>query len=163
MADRAIYADFVATRSDRLLRVAYMLTHDWATAEDLLQESLVKTWFAWPRLSEPEAYARKVLVTTYVSWRRRRWRHELPSDELPEGVRAGDGSEKSDERDAMWRALGRLPVRQRAVMVLRFYEDLSLAEAADVLGCGIGTVKSQTAKALAKLRMDDSIVKELCR
>lgn len=161
MADRAIYADFVATRSDRLLRVAYMLTRDWATAEDLLQESLAKAWFAWPRLQEPEPYVRKVLVTTYTSWWRRRWRHELPSDSLPES--AGEADETLGERDALWQALGRLPARQRAVVVLRFYEDLPVAEVADVLGCHEGTVKSQTAKALAKLRVDESIVKELHR
>ncbi|WP_239513843.1 SigE family RNA polymerase sigma factor [Streptosporangium sp. 'caverna'] len=163
MADRTLYADFVAMRSDRLLCTAYMLTHNWATAEDLLQESLAKAWFAWPRLNEPEPYVRKVLVTTYVSWWRLRWRQELPSDELPKGLLAHDMSGGLDERDAMWRALGRLPVKQRAVVVLRFYEDLSLAEVAAVLGCGIGTVKSQSAKALAKLRVDESIMKELHR
>lgn len=161
MADRTIYEDFVATRSDRLLRVAYMLTRNWASAEDLLQESLAKAWFAWPRLDEPEPYVRRILVTTYTSWWRRRWRQEVVSDVLPE-LQDGAGS-GFDERDALWRALGRLPARQRAVLVLRFYEDLSVAEVADVLDCQSGTVKSQTAKALAKLRIDDSIVKELHR
>lgn len=160
MADRAIYRDFVAARSDRLLRTAYLLTHDWATAEDLLQESLAKAWFAWPRVDEPEPYVRKVLVTTYTSWWRRRWRRELPSAALPDTPQ-GDAAGRYDERDSLWRAVGRLPARQRAVIVLRFYEDLSVAEVADVLGCEPGTVKSQTAKALAKLRVDESIVKEL--
>lgn len=159
MADRAFYPDFVATRSDRLLRVAHMLTRDWATAEDLLQESLAKAWFAWPRLDEPEPYVRRILVTTYTSWWRRRWRQEVPSDDLPD---SGSGQpDPLGERDAMWRALGRLPARQRAVLVLRFYEDLSVAETAAVLGCHEGTVKSQTAKALAKMRVDESITKEL--
>ncbi|GLW13057.1 hypothetical protein Misp01_81850 [Microtetraspora sp. NBRC 13810] len=66
MADRAIFQDFVVARSDRLLRFAYLLTHDWATAEDLLQESLAKAWFAWPGIDEPEAYVRRVLITTYT-------------------------------------------------------------------------------------------------
>ncbi|MEV0347679.1 SigE family RNA polymerase sigma factor [Nonomuraea sp. NPDC050680] len=160
MADRGIYQDFVVTRSDRLLRTAYLLTHDWASAEDLLQESLAKAWFAWARVEEPEAYVRKVLVTTYTSWWRRRWRRELPSDDLPD-TPAGDPV--SDDRDALWRAVGRLPARQRAVVVLRFYEDLPVTEVARLLGCEPGTVKSQSAKALAKLRVDETIVKELHR
>ncbi|MEV4174666.1 SigE family RNA polymerase sigma factor [Nonomuraea sp. NPDC049709] len=160
MADRAIFQDFVVTRSDRLLRTAYLLTRDWGVAEDLLQESLAKAWFAWHGIDEPEAYVRKVLVTTYTSWWRRRWRRELPSDDLPEHVTPDpwDGG-----REELWRAVGRLPARQRAVIVLRFYEDLPVNEVARLLGCQEGTVKSQTAKALAKLRVDESIVKELRR
>lgn len=146
-------------RSDRLLRTAYLLTHDWATAEDLLQEALAKAWFAWPGIDEPEAYVRRVLVTTYTSWWRRRWRRELPSGDLPEAP-AYDDAGRGDE---LWQAVGRLPARQRAVIVLRFYEDLPVAEVAAILGCQEGTVKSQTAKALAKLRVDESIVKELHR
>ncbi|MER6000634.1 SigE family RNA polymerase sigma factor [Nonomuraea angiospora] len=159
MADRAIFQDFVVARSDRLLRTAYLLTHDWATAEDLLQEALAKAWFAWPGIDEPEAYVRRVLVTTYTSWWRRRWRRELPSGDLPEAP-AYDNAGRGDE---LWQAVGRLPARQRAVIVLRFYEDLPVAEVAAILGCQEGTVKSQTAKALAKLRVDESIVKELHR
>ncbi|MEU4326045.1 SigE family RNA polymerase sigma factor [Nonomuraea dietziae] len=162
VADRSIFPEFVATRSDRLLRTAYLLTHNWATAEDLLQEALTKAWFAWSRVDDPEPYLRKVIVTTYTSWWRRRWRRELPSDELPEPA-AGDATRGFDDRDSLWRVVGQLPARQRAVIVLRFYEDLSVAEAAAVLGCDPGTVKSQTAKALAKLRVDESIVKELHR
>ncbi|MFI9591687.1 SigE family RNA polymerase sigma factor [Nonomuraea sp. NPDC052265] len=156
MPDRKLFHDFVASRSERLLRTAYLLTHDWGTAEDLLQESLAKAWFAWPRIDEPEPYVRRVLVTTYTSWWRRRWRTELPSDALPEK------SAKADRHgpDELWEAVGRLPARQRAVIVLRFYEDLTVQEVARILGCQDGTVKSQTAKALAKLRVDESIVKE---
>lgn len=160
MADRGIFQDFVVTRSDRLLRTAYLLTRDWATAEDLLQESLAKAWFAWPGVEEPEAYVRRVLVTTYTSWWRRKWRRELPSDDLPD---TPTSDTVSDERDALWRAVGRLPARQRAVVVLRFYEDLPVTEVARLLSCEPGTVKSQSAKALAKLRVDESIVKELHR
>ncbi|MEV1000396.1 SigE family RNA polymerase sigma factor [Nonomuraea sp. NPDC050202] len=157
MADRAIFQDFVVARSDRLLRTAYLLARDWGLAEDLLQESLAKAWFAWPGIDEPEAYVRKVLVTTYISWWRRRWRGEVPSgDALPE--RAAHDAAGDDEE--LWRAVGRLPARQRAVIVLRFYEDLPVGEVARLLGCQEGTVKSQTAKALAKLRVDESIVKE---
>ncbi|MGW0811040.1 SigE family RNA polymerase sigma factor [Nonomuraea sp. NPDC002799] len=158
MADRANFQAFVVARSDRLLRTAYLLTRDWATAEDLLQESLAKAWFAWPGIEEPEAYVRRVLVTTYTSWWRRRWRRELPSDALPDEP-APDTA--GGEREELWLAVGRLPARQRAVVVLRFYEDLPVTEVAAILGCQEGTVKSQTAKALAKLRVDESIVKEL--
>ena len=157
MPDRTLFHDFVASRSDRLLRTAYLLTRDWGTAEDLLQESLAKAWFAWPRIDDPEAYVRRVLVTTYTSWWRRRWRGEVPSDALPdEGMADADRSAEEE----LWEAVGRLPARQRAVIVLRFYEDLPVQEVARILGCHDGTVKSQTAKALAKLRVDDSIVKE---
>jgi RNA polymerase sigma-70 factor (sigma-E family) len=160
LADRVIFQDFVVARSDRLLRTAYLLTHDWGTAEDLLQESLAKAWFAWPRIDEPEAYVRRVLVTTYTSWWRRRWRRELPSDNLPD---LAAPHAEDDGRRALWEAVGRLPARQRAVIVLRFYEDLPVSEVAEILGCQDGTVKSQTAKALAKLRVDEAIVKELHR
>ncbi|MGW0481905.1 SigE family RNA polymerase sigma factor [Nonomuraea sp. NPDC003214] len=158
MADRAMFQDFVSARSDRLLRTAYLLTHDWGTAEDLLQESLAKAWSAWPGIDEPESYVRRVLVTTYTSWWRRRWRRELPSDTIPD-VAVLDPP--ADGREELWRAVGRLPARQRAVIVLRFYEDLAVAEVAQLMGCAAGTVKSQTAKALASLRVDESIVKEL--
>ena len=158
MADRGIFQDFVVTRSDRLLRTAYLLTRDWATAEDLLQESLAKAWFAWPRVDEPESYVRRVMVTTYTSWWRRKWRRELPSGNLPDTP-----CTDALPDDELWHAVGRLPARQRAVIVLRFYEDLPVTEVARLLGCGTGTVKSQTAKALAKLRMDETIVKEMQR
>ncbi|MFG1705817.1 SigE family RNA polymerase sigma factor [Nonomuraea sp. M3C6] len=158
MADRAIFQDFVVARSDRLLRTAYLLTRDWGTAEDLLQESLAKAWFAWPGIEEPEAYVRRVLVTTYTSWWRRRWRRELPSDHLPD---PGAHDAVGGEGEELWQAVGRLPAKQRAVIVLRFYEDLPVTEVARLLDCQEGTVKSQTAKALAKLRVDESIVKEL--
>ncbi|MEV4569653.1 SigE family RNA polymerase sigma factor [Nonomuraea sp. NPDC049419] len=157
MADRALFDDFVVSRADRLLRTAYLLTRDWGVAEDLLQESLAKAWFAWPGIEEPEAYVRRVLVTTYTSWWRRRWRRELPSDDLPDRPVHDEGH---PGREEVWRAVGRLPARQRAVIVLRFYEDLPVSEVATLLGCQEGTVKSQTAKALAKLRVDESIVRE---
>ncbi|MEV0596082.1 SigE family RNA polymerase sigma factor [Nonomuraea cavernae] len=162
MADRALYQDFVVTRSDRLLRTAYLLTRDWALAEDLLQESLTKAWFAWARVDEPEAYVRRVLVTTYTSWWRRKWRAELPAADLPD-TPSHDTTGRLGERDTLWEAVGRLPARQRAVVVLRFYEDLPVTEVARLLGCQTGTVKSQTAKALAKLRVDELIAEELHR
>ncbi|WP_346433507.1 sigma-70 family RNA polymerase sigma factor [Nonomuraea composti] len=127
------------TRSDRLLRTAYLLARDWGVAEDLLQESLTKAWFAWPGIDEPEAYVRRVLVTTYVSWWRRRWRRELPSDDLPERPALDAALDLARDGEELWRAVGRLPARQRAVIVLRFYEDLPVGEVARLLGCQEGT------------------------
>jgi RNA polymerase sigma-70 factor (sigma-E family) len=157
MADRTGYDEFVVTRSPRLLRVAYLLTRDWGEAEDLLQTALMKAWFAWPRLDDaPEAYVRKIIATTFVSWRRRLWTREVSHGDLPDAAIA-DGTATVDERSRLWPALGRLPSRQRAVLVLRFFEDMTEAQVAETLGCSIGTVKSQTSKALAKLRADAAI------
>jgi RNA polymerase sigma-70 factor (sigma-E family) len=149
----ATFDEFVAARSRALLRTAYLLTHDHALAEDLLQTSLAKAWFAWKRVDgEPERYVRKILVNTYASWWRRRWNGEQPTETLPE--RAGeDATEATD----LWTAMARLPRRMRAVVVLRYFEDLTEAQTADVLGCSVGTVKSQTSKALAKLRIDPAL------
>ncbi len=157
MADTSVYDEFVTASSPRLLRTAYLLTRDWAAAEDLLQTALMKAWFAWRRLDgEPEAYVRRIIATTYVSWRRRRWSSEISHGELPESPSA-DATAAVDERSRLWSALGRLPARQRAVLVLRFYEDLTEQQVAATLGVAVGTVKSQTAKALTKLRADTSM------
>jgi RNA polymerase sigma-70 factor (sigma-E family) len=165
VADRSSYSAFVTARSDQFLRTAYLLCRNWATAEDLVQEAMTKAWPAWGRLNDdPEKYVRKIMVTTYVTWwRRRRWRAEVPSDPLPDGPGPGSPIDQADQRDALWRAVARLPARQRAVIVLRYYEDLSEAEIADALTCSVGTVKSQASKALAKLRVDDSLSSEPVR
>jgi RNA polymerase sigma-70 factor (sigma-E family) len=156
--DRGSFDDFVATRSTRLLRTAYLLTHDRALAEDLVQTSLAKAWFAWARIDgQPDAYVRRVMVNTYSSWWRRRWNGEQATADLPErAAAAGHRPEdvRVDDRTDLWRALARLPRRQRAVVVLRFYEDLSEIETAEILQCSVGTVKSQASRALAKLRID---------
>ncbi len=149
----AEFEEFVTARSPRLLATAYLLTHDHGRAEDLLQTSLAKLWLAWSRVDDPDAYVRRVLVTTYASWWRRKWRGERPAETLPESQTA------PVERDQdVWSALARLPRGQRAVLVLRFYEDLTEAETARVLGCSLGTVKSQAAKGLTKLRADVALV-----
>jgi RNA polymerase sigma-70 factor (sigma-E family) len=148
------FREFVGLRSKALLRTAYLLAGDWATAEDLLQIALTKTFLAWKRLGHIEAvepYARRVLVNTATSWWRRRWHGERPTEILPESA-AADQLEASLERDAMWRHVRNLPNRQRAVLVLRYYEDQSEAETARLLGVSVGTVKSQTSRALATLR-----------
>jgi RNA polymerase sigma-70 factor (sigma-E family) len=148
------FREFVTGRSPALLRTAYLLGGDWATAEDLLQVALTKTYLAWLRLGTIEAiepYARRVLVNTATSWWRRRWHGERPTDVLPD-MPASDGLDERLERDRLWRHVVTLPARQRAVLVLRFYEDQSEAETARLLGVSVGTVKSQCARALASLR-----------
>jgi RNA polymerase sigma-70 factor (sigma-E family) len=119
-------------------------------AEDLLQQSLVRAVGAWKRIEgDPEPYVRTILVRQNISrWRRRRWR-ELPTDALPERPVS---AESADERVALHRALGVLAPRQRAVIVLRYYEDLTEAQTAQVLGIAVGTVKSQTRDAVRRLR-----------
>ncbi|MFF5177322.1 SigE family RNA polymerase sigma factor [Micromonospora sp. NPDC000316] len=148
------FREFVAARSAALLRTAYLLTGDWATAEDLLQTALTKTYLAWKRLGGIEAvepYARRVMVNTSTSWWRRRWHGERPTEVLPE--RAGvDEIEQQLDRDLLWRHLKELPNRQRAVLVLRYYEDMSEAQTAAILDISPGTVKSQASRALGTLR-----------
>jgi RNA polymerase sigma-70 factor (sigma-E family) len=148
------FDEFVAARSGALLRTAYLLTHDHALAEDLLQTALAKAWFSWRRVrGEPEPYVRRILVNTYATWWRRRWNGEQPTETLPERA-VEDATDPTD----LWTAMERLPRRMRAVIVLRFFEDLTEAQTADALGCSVGTVKSQTSKALAKLRIDPALL-----
>jgi RNA polymerase sigma-70 factor (ECF subfamily) len=152
--DRA-FAEFVAAYSRELLRVAYLLTGDQAAAEDLLQNALLKTYLAWPRLDRSVplgAYVRRVLYTTHVSgWRRRRFR-EVLTGAPPERAQQADRYAESDERDRLWRHVSRLPTMQRATIVLRFYEDRSALETAELLGIAPGTVKAHTSRGLARLR-----------
>jgi RNA polymerase sigma-70 factor (sigma-E family) len=157
--ERVSFDDFLQVRSDALLRTAYLLTHDHGLAEDLVQTALAKAWRSWRRIEgSHEAYVRKILVTTYASWWQRRWRGEVPAETVPEAAsRDSDGAPAVDLRLDLRTALARLPRKQRAVVVLRYYEGLSLAETAAVLGCSVGTVKSQTNRALSKLRVDPAL------
>lgn len=152
----AQFSAFVNGRGPALQRTAYLLTGDWGLAEDLLQTALAKSYLAWVRIrhEDPEGYVRKVLANTHATWWRRKWRGETPTLELPEGH---DHDHGADDRLALAAALARLPRRQRAVIVLRFHEDLTEAAVAQALGISVGTVKSQTAKALAKLRDDPAL------
>ena len=157
MAKEEDFDAFVVARSPALLRTAYLLVGDEGLAEDLLQSTLTKSWFAWKRITgEPEPYVRRVLVTTSASWWRRRWTRETPTAELPER-RGPAGADGAVELQDLWDAIGRLPRRQRAVVVLRYMEDRTEVETAHLLGCSVGTVKSQCAKALAKLRVDAAL------
>jgi RNA polymerase sigma-70 factor (sigma-E family) len=150
--------DYVAARQRALLRSARMLTGDEQLAEDLVQTTLERVWPHWQRVSrdrDPDAYVRKVMVNTYASWWRRKWRGEQPTLELPEITTADDDYARADLADALRRLLPALPPRQRAVLVLRYYDDLTETATADALGCSVGTVKSQASKALARLRLSD--------
>jgi RNA polymerase sigma-70 factor (sigma-E family) len=119
---------------------------------------LAKAWGAWRRIdTSPEAYVRAIMVNTYATWWRRRWNSERPVESLPEEVATGNEFDARDQRHDLWAALGRLPRRQRAVVVLRYYDGLSEAETAALLGCSVGTVKSQASKALSKLRIDPAL------
>ena len=156
MTAEAEFCEYVAARQHVLLRTAYLLTGDQHNAEDLLQTALAKAYLSWEKLhdsSQPEAYIRKIMVNEYASWWRRAWRrNERPAEELPEQAARGREDAAVDERDAMWQLLASLPPRQRATLVLRYYEDLSEAEIAQVMGCSVGTVKSQANRALTQLR-----------
>lgn len=145
------FAEFVALRWSRLYRFAFVLTREHASAEDLVQTALAKVYVAWPRLVDlgaAQSYAMTTLANTNRSALRRRIK-ELPYDVMPE-IPVMEGGE--EDTDALLRALMALPHRQRAVVVLRFYEDLSVEQTAEVLRCATGTVKSQTHDALANLR-----------
>jgi RNA polymerase sigma-70 factor (sigma-E family) len=148
-----MFEDFVAGRGQALQRFGYALTGDWALAEDLLQTALARAYPRWSRIrrDDPEAYVRKIMLNTWSSWWRRRWRGEVPAAQLPDSA-GPDGYAGVDSRQALRAALAKLPPRQRAVVVLRYHQDLSEAQVAELLGITVGTVKSQAAKALAALR-----------
>jgi RNA polymerase sigma-70 factor (sigma-E family) len=150
------FTEFASAVTHRLLRSAYLLTGDLAAAEDLVQEALLRTFRYGHRVAVTgalESYTRTTIFRLQVSvWRRKRFRtvdlHQLH----PYAEPTHDPTEQVPTAVVLHNALARLPARQRAVVVLRFFEDASVAETAGILRCGAGTVKSQTAKALAKLR-----------
>jgi RNA polymerase sigma-70 factor (sigma-E family) len=149
------FRDFVTGRSGSLLRFAWVLTGDWHAAEDLVQTALVRTWPRWSsirRSDDPEVYVRRVIVNAHTSWLRRRSSSELPAAETGDRPATGDAYADVDAHECLRRALLRLPPRQRAVVALRFLDDLPEGRVAAILGCSVGTVKSQAAKAIAKLR-----------
>ncbi|WP_340537852.1 SigE family RNA polymerase sigma factor [Nocardioides sp. GXZ039] len=154
------FESFVAARGDALWRSAWLLTGDSGRAEDLVQTALAKAWPHWRRLSDPgrfEAYTRRVLFNTYVAWWRRRWNGERPTDVLPEPTANAPGDPDPDLRRDLMSALAELPRGQRAVVVLRYFEDRTEAETAELLGISIGTVKSQTSRAMAALRRSPAL------
>jgi RNA polymerase sigma-70 factor (sigma-E family) len=151
------FEDFVYARSGSLLRTAFLLTgENTAEAEDLLQVALERAYRHWPTVcksGEPELYVRKILANASVDrWRRLARRPERPLSAAGPGPLVPDRTAQVLDRDYLLRALARLPAQQRAVLVLRYFDDLSEAQTAQMLGCSLGTVKSQTARALARLR-----------
>ena len=146
---------FVRARTHALLRSAYLLTGDQQLSEDLVQSALSRTHQAWQRLADSgnaEAYARRTMYHLQVSWWRRRRVTEVLPERLPDRAGGDDHAGAVSLRLSLRAALLQLTVKQRAVLVLRFYEDCTETEAADLLGVSVGTVKSQSAKALARLR-----------
>ena len=159
-ASEAEFAAFVASRQRRLLRAAWLLTGDWMAAEDLVQATLAKVWRHWSRVvdaGDPDAYVRRILVNGFLSGWRRRWRGERPSADLPDTASRTDLAGEVTTRLAVRAALDRLPRRQRAVLVLRYFDDLTETQTAEALGCAVGTVKSTAAKALATLRSEPAL------
>jgi RNA polymerase sigma-70 factor (sigma-E family) len=154
----ADFVEFVRGRTPALLRSAYLMTGDQQHAEDLVQSALARTYLAWGRvagLGSAEAYTRKVMYHLQVDrWRRKRFA-EAPYEaiEVDPVTKASDATDGAAARLDVARALARLTTKQRAVLVLRYFDDRTEADTAAVLGCSVGTVKSQTAKALARLRV----------
>lgn len=150
------FEDFVTSRAEALLRFAVACCGDRGRAEDLVQAALIKAYPRWSRVSRmgyPEAYLRTIIVRDHLHWGRRRSSAELPAELADEDLpRDADIAQRHADRDAVWRLLQRLPPRQRAVLVLRYYEDLPDTEIARTLGCRESTVRSQAARALAFLR-----------
>jgi RNA polymerase sigma-70 factor (sigma-E family) len=158
-ADEAAFREYVTARGPALLRIAVLLTGNQADAEDLLQAALAKTYLAWDKIRDHaalDAYVRRAMVNTQISWWRRRRVEEYPTDDIPDQAVA-DHAVAADLQDTVRRALDRLPQRMRAAVVLRYYEDMSEPEIADALGVSLGTVKSTVSRAVAKLRIDTEL------
>ncbi|WP_433346824.1 SigE family RNA polymerase sigma factor [Microtetraspora malaysiensis] len=149
------FREFVAARGLALSRMAYLVTGDHGLAEDLVQEALVKVAARWRKLTkkgDPEPYVRKVMINQLRTWRRPRRLTFVPTADLPESSPSTDESEQAELKVALAQALSVLAPKQRIVLYLRFYEDLSERAVAAELGCSIGTVKRHTHDALKRLR-----------
>ena len=166
---RADFEAFVAARYGALLGLAYLLTQDRQLAEDLVQTTLARCWLAWPRINseDPAAYVRRVMVNARTEWwRRKQHGIEIPTSDI--GAVAvshrdvvGSGSPDIDQQAELIAALRTLPKKMCAVVVLRYFEDLTEAETARVMGCSIGTVKSQTHRALGKLHHELGLLRSV--
>jgi RNA polymerase sigma-70 factor (sigma-E family) len=153
------YEEFADSRLTALLRYAVMLTGDPHLAQDLVQETMVRVQLNWRRVVQadvPDRYVRRMLTNQYLDWQRGSWvrRVLLRADPDEAVVVRADHAEATVDRDQVWTWLARLPRRQRAALVLRYYEDLPDAEIAEVLGCAVGTVRSAISRALATLRAE---------
>lgn len=161
----AEFAAFVHRRARHHLRTAVLLTGDWHAAEDLVQTCLVKLYRVWHRLDtgvDPDGYLRRMLINTRRSWWRVGWRREAPVASIPDCAGEADGQDRHAVAETVRQALGALPARQRAALVLRYFEDLPEAQVADLLGCSVGTVKTHTHRGIRRLRelLGDQLVPE---
>ena len=163
MQDHDDFTQFVLESYATLLRRAFLLVGDHSRAEDLVQTSLISVYPRWRRVQDPAAYLRTVMVRTAMGWRRRRWTAELPTDPLPDLDSDPDRADDVALADAVRRALMSLTPDQRAVVVLRYFEDCSEAETARALGCSVGTVKSRASRAFAALRASGLLAEEGAR
>ncbi|MFI1193454.1 SigE family RNA polymerase sigma factor [Micromonospora sp. NPDC020750] len=149
------FEEYVASRGPALLRLARLLTGDEHRAEDLTQDVLARAYVHWRRITRadrPDVYVRRMLVNANHSWWRRRSSRELATSTFAEQPQRGDLGGEAADRDAMWRLIAALPNRQRAVLVLRYYEDLDDATIAQILGCSPVTVRTHAMRALIHLR-----------
>jgi RNA polymerase sigma-70 factor (sigma-E family) len=152
-SEESTYREYVTTRMEAMRRTAYLLCRNWHTADDLVSITLGKLYRHWPRvggMDSVDAYVRKVLLRTWLDEKRRPWRREDPTEELPELPSAAEFAVVG--RAQLLDLLDGLPPRRRAAVVLRLYCDLSVEDTAEILGCSVGTVKSQTARGLDTLR-----------
>jgi RNA polymerase sigma-70 factor (sigma-E family) len=153
--DSEEFTSFVVAHQAKLRRVAYLMCGDWSLASDYVQNALVRVYRHWPRLRsdrETLAYARKAVVSVVIDAKRRRSSSEVPVDSVADRLDGADAATRSADRDLLSRCLARVAPRQRACLVLRYYDDLSVSEVATVLACSEGTVKSQTARGLETLQ-----------
>jgi RNA polymerase sigma-70 factor (sigma-E family) len=149
------FAALFAARAGAVRRTAFLLCGDWHRAEDLTQTAFAKLYAAWPRLRDPaaaEAYLRLTLTRTFLDDNRRGWRREQATETLPEPATGATPADGPDDRIVLMAALARVSPRQRACVVLRYFDDLSVEDVAEVLRCSTGTVKSNTARGLDTLR-----------
>jgi RNA polymerase sigma-70 factor (sigma-E family) len=147
------FREFVTVRYGELLRTAYLLTGGRQSAEDLLQNALVRVMRRWSRIDDPMAYLHRTMVNQLISgWRRLGWSRERLTAIVPEQAVDPGTADTLADRDRLLSALATLPAQMRAVLVLRYWEDLSEAQTADVLGCSKGSVKSQASRGLSRLR-----------
>ncbi|HET6299727.1 MAG TPA: SigE family RNA polymerase sigma factor [Kribbella sp.] len=166
MADELDFDTWVSLRGAGLLRFAYLITRDHGRAEEAVQDALVAAYSRWSRIgAEPDAYVRRCIINADISRWRRFFRRETPVGD-PDLLSSGPGADHAvthAEKDAVWTLCASLPTRQRAAVVLRYYEGLPDAEIAEILGCSAGTVRSQIHRALASLRTTLSTTEEVTR
>lgn len=156
-SEEQAFREFVSARRPGLVRTAYLLSGDWHRAEDVVATAIVKLYTAWRRVSRadnPDAYARQVVVRTWLDETRRPWRRELPVEALPDrpSGHAETAVDATVSRADLRLLLAKMPARQRAVLVLRFYDDLSVERTAEILGCSRGAVTTLTSRALGTIR-----------